>query len=103
MHWRQIRTRILNKFRRMPEETKRCHSERVADALRRIGATEAEQREIFSLFLQARERQLQRTEYKAKGSAHADERILELNKKAVELLGEKRAENFFAMCNDPYF
>ncbi len=72
-------------------------------ALERIGANSTEIQKINGLYVQARMRANQRTLMQAKGKLWEDKKMIELSREAESILGKKRADKFFAMCNNPRF
>jgi len=72
-------------------------------ALNKIRASDEEGEKIIELTTKALRRAAQRRQ---NGNGHTimnDPILLELKTEAEELLGKRRANKFFQICNDPYF
>jgi hypothetical protein len=101
--WRRTREIIFRKIGVKPKlRTPQSMAVKMNGALRTIGATETETKQIIELTKLANQRVVQRKEYGANGSAANDGVMVQLREKAEKLLGKKRADKFFGICNDPY-
>ena len=99
--FRKARETIFRKLRVTPKNT--SPQVKVDRALIKIKATQKEARAILTLARAASERAEQRKSYNAKGNIEEDGIFITLKEKTYDVLGRRRAEEFFDMCNDPYF
>ncbi|MEK6958467.1 MAG: hypothetical protein AABW59_00305 [archaeon] len=99
--FRRTREFVFRKLKIKPKITP--PTQKIDRALIKIHATEKEAQAILLLAKAASKRAQQRKDYHARGYIEDDEIFQRLKKKTYDLLGEKRAENFFDICNDPYF
>jgi hypothetical protein len=102
--WRSIRAVALRTLRVKPKpQTGENVARKIKQALHKIRSTEVERKKMIELTVQAINRQRQRRENGNGHSLTTDPILIELKKEAEKLLGKKRANKFFDLCNDPYF
>jgi hypothetical protein len=101
--FREIRARVFNKMRIRPKRLAEPSEQRTERALTRIRATPEEAKAVIEFAKMARSRLDQRKQYNAKGAIEDDPVFIRLKERADRLLGKDRADEFFGLCNDPYF
>jgi hypothetical protein len=102
--WRSFRAAAFRLVKIKPKpQTGENVARKVKLALFKINSTPQEKRKMIELTIKAINRQRQRHE---SGNGHSltnDHTLKELKQEATELLGRRRANKFFDLCNDPYF
>jgi hypothetical protein len=99
--WRTIRAKVFQACKIKPN--KRLPAQRALDALKRIHVNPTETQTILELTRKAIKRNKLRISQGNHRDLAEDGGIIALNKEAEKTLGKRRANKFFAMCNDPYF
>jgi len=103
MVWRRIRAMILRKAGRKPRLGHEPTNQRVNRALKQIRATPEEIHESEQITIKALQRRVHNEQMGMRLNTSEDGVIQQTERDLTQLLGKRRAEKFFRLCNDPYF
>jgi len=103
MHWRGVRAGLLRAAKIRPKRNAEPISKKIGRAFERIYATEEEKRAIRQFTAKIMRKREHSKSMGFRFVAETDPITQQLEKRTRELLGEKRADQFFSLCNDPYF
>ena len=101
--FRDFRRVVFRKLKVTPKRLAEPAEQRVERALSRIRATPEEAKAILAFAKIAEARLEQKKLVKARGGIEEDAIFISLRERTHRLLGKERAEEFFDLCNDPYF